>query len=72
MTPRSVLIIGGGAAGSQIAQQLRGAVDRTLVDRKTYWEGPMAAPRLLTAPETMPARIRHNSFLATLSMCRAR
>lgn len=63
MTQKSVLVIGGGAAGHQIAYQLRDAANVTLVDPKTYWEVPMAVPRLLVEPDALNARIPYNSFL---------
>lgn len=63
MSKKSILIIGGGAAGHQIAYQLREVAKVTLVDPKTYWEVPMAVPRLLVEPESLAARIPYASFL---------
>lgn len=63
MSKRSVLVIGGGAAGHQIAYQLRDDANVTLVDPKTYWEVPMAVPRLLVEPDALKARIAYKSFL---------
>ena len=63
MTQKSILVAGGGAAGHQIAYQLRDAAAVTLVDPKTYWEVPMAVPRLLVEPDAVSARIRYDSFL---------
>ncbi|WOA52536.1 NAD(P)/FAD-dependent oxidoreductase [Dickeya solani] len=63
MQKKSVLVIGGGAAGHQIAYQLRDAANVTLVDPKTYWEVPMAVPRLLVDPDGLAARIPYDSFL---------
>jgi NADH dehydrogenase FAD-containing subunit len=63
MTKKNVLVIGGGAAGHQIAYQLRDTANVTLVDPKTYWEVPMALPRLLVEPDGLPARMRYDSFL---------
>ena len=65
MIRRAVLVIGGGAAGSLIAYQLRESADVTLVDPKTYWEVPMAVPRLLVEPGVLQARMRYDSFLGT-------
>ncbi|ATZ95222.1 NAD(P)/FAD-dependent oxidoreductase [Dickeya fangzhongdai] len=66
MQKKSVLVIGGGAAGHQIAYQLRDAANVTLVDPKTYWEVPMAVPRLLVAPDSLPAQIPYDSFIGTV------
>ena len=63
MTKQTILVIGGGAAGHQIAYQLRNDAAVTLVDPKTYWEVPMAVPRLLVEPEAVAARMRYDSFL---------
>jgi NADH dehydrogenase FAD-containing subunit len=60
---KTILVIGGGAAGHQIAYQLRDDADVTLVDPKTYWEVPMAVPRLLVEPNALAARMRYDSFL---------
>lgn len=63
MSRKTIVVIGGGAAGHQIAYQLRDVADVTLVDPKTYWEVPMAVPRLLTAPDSLPALIPYADFL---------
>ncbi len=60
---KKILVLGGGAAGHQVAYQLRDAAEVTLVDPKTYWEVPMAVPRLLVEPDALPARLRYDSFL---------
>ncbi|WP_330211999.1 NAD(P)/FAD-dependent oxidoreductase [Pseudomonas sp. Z18(2022)] len=65
MDKKSVLVIGGGAAGHQIAYQLRDIADTTLVDPKTYWEVPMAVPRLLVEPDALAARIPYASFIGS-------
>ena len=64
MTKKNVLVIGGGAAGHQIAYRLRDDAAVTLVDPKTYWEVPMAVPRLLVRPDALQARMRYDSFLS--------
>lgn len=53
-TKKTVVIIGGGAAGHQIAYQLRDVARVILVDPKTYWEVPTALPRLLADPKSLP------------------
>lgn len=63
MAKKTVLVIGGGAAGHQIAYRLQKESDVVLVEPKTYWEVPMALPRLLVAPDALPARLRYDSFL---------
>lgn len=63
MSGKTVLVIGGGAAGHNIAFRLRDVADVTLVDPKTYWEVPMAVPRLLVQPEALPARLIYSAFL---------
>ena len=63
MAKKSILVIGGGVAGHQIAYQLREVAEVTLVDPKTYWEVPMAVPRLLVEPEGLAAQIAYSSFL---------
>ena len=63
MIKKTVLVIGGGATGHKIAYQLRSAAQVMLVDPKTYWEVPMAVPRLLVEPDGLPARMRYDSFL---------
>lgn len=63
MSKKSIVIIGGGAAGHQIAFQLRDVANVTLIDPKTYWEVPMAVPRLLVEPDGLAARILYASFL---------
>ncbi|KML67888.1 NAD(P)/FAD-dependent oxidoreductase [Pectobacterium peruviense] len=63
MPKKLILVIGGGAAGHQIAYQLRDVAKVTLVDPKTYWEIPMAVPRLLVESDALAARIPYASFL---------
>jgi NADH dehydrogenase FAD-containing subunit len=64
MSRKKLAVVGGGAAGHQIAYNLREAFDVTLIDPKTYWEVPMAFPRLLVEPAALPARMTYASFLA--------
>lgn len=63
MDSKKLVIIGGGAAGHQIAHDLRETFEVTLIDPKTYWEVPMAVPRLLVEPSALPARMSYASFL---------
>ncbi|MBX5204054.1 FAD-dependent oxidoreductase [Rhizobium sp. NZLR1] len=65
MHKKAILVIGGGAAGHQIAYQLRDVASVTLVDPKTYWEVPMAVPRLLVDPAALSARIGYGTFLGS-------
>lgn len=62
---KAVLVTGGGAAGHDIAYQLRDAASVTLVDPKIYWEVPMAVPCLLVEPDAVQANglIKINQFL---------
>lgn len=64
MAKKTVLVIGGGAAGHQIAYRLQKKSDVVLVEPKTYWEVPMALPRLLVSPDALPARLPYDSFLS--------
>lgn len=63
MSKKKLAVIGGGAAGHQIAYNLREEMDVTLIDPKTYWEVPMALPRLLVEPGALRARMSFASFL---------
>jgi NADH dehydrogenase FAD-containing subunit len=58
-----VVIVGGGAAGHKIAYAMQQAADVTLVDPKDYLEVPMAVPRLMVAPGSLPALIPYREFL---------
>jgi len=60
---KTILVLGGGAAGHQIAYQLRNDADVILVDPKTYWEVPMAVPRLLVEPDKLQARLPYKNFM---------
>ena len=66
MIKQKLVVIGGGAAGHQIAYGLRDVMEVTLIDPKTYWEVPMALPRLLVEPKALPARLSYASFLASV------
>ena len=72
MDQKSVLVIGGGAAGRQIAYDLRDRAKVLLVDPKTYWEVPMAAPRLVVEPDALEARMRYDSFLGAATHVRGK
>lgn len=63
MNKKRLVVIGGGGAGHKIAFELQKTFDVTLVDPKTYWEVPMALPRLMVAPEALPAQIAYSDFL---------
>ena len=58
-----VVVVGGGAAGHKIAYAMQHAADVTLVDPKDYMEVPMAVPRLMVAPGSLPALIPYREFL---------
>lgn len=63
MKKKTLAVIGGGAAGHQIAHDLKDVMAVTMVDPKTYWEVPMAFPRLLVEPNALPARMAYRDFL---------
>lgn len=60
---KRLVVIGGGAAGHKIAYTMQSTMDVTLVDPKTYFEVPMAMPRLLVEPESLPAQFPFADFL---------
>ena len=60
---KKMAVIGGSAAGHEIAYKMREAMDVTLIDPKTYWEVPMALLRLLVQPDALPARMVFKDFL---------
>ncbi|BCM24313.1 NAD(P)/FAD-dependent oxidoreductase [Methyloradius palustris] len=63
MNRKKLVVVGGGAAGHKIAHDLSAIMEVTLIDPKTYWEVPMALPRLLVQPDELPARMTFKSFL---------
>lgn len=63
MLKKKLVVIGGGSAGHKIAYLLQDTLDVTLVDPKTYFEVPMALPRLLVEPNALPAQMRYQHFL---------
>jgi NADH dehydrogenase FAD-containing subunit len=58
-----LVVVGGGMAGHKIVHAMQGVADVTLVDPKDYIEVPMAVPRLLVAPGSLPAIIPYGAFL---------
>lgn len=58
-----LVVVGGGMAGHKIAYAMQHVADVTLVDPKDYVEVPMAVPRLLVAPGSLPAIIPYSAFL---------
>ncbi|HJV02740.1 MAG TPA: FAD-dependent oxidoreductase [Burkholderiaceae bacterium] len=66
MFKKKLVVIGGGAAGHKIAYLLQDLLDVTLVDPKTYFEVPMALPRLLVEPGALPAQMRYQDFLSSV------
>jgi apoptosis-inducing factor 2 len=58
-----LVVAGGGMAGHKIAHAMQHVADVTLVDPKDYIEVPMAVPRLLVAPGSLPAIIPYSAFL---------
>jgi NADH dehydrogenase FAD-containing subunit len=65
---KKLIVIGGGAVGHQVAFEMQDSMDVTLVDPKTYWEVPMALPRLLVEPSALPARMKYSDFLKKVSL----
>lgn len=59
-----LVVIGGGLSGHRIAYQLKEVMAVTLIDPKSYFEVPMAFPRLLVEPEALPARLPFRDFLS--------
>lgn len=58
-----IVVVGGGIAGHSIAYAMQNLADVTLVDPKDYVEVPMAVPRLMVAPGSLPALIPYRAFL---------
>ena len=67
-----VVVVGGGAAGHKIAYALQHAADVTLVDPKDYLEVPMAVPRLMVDPGSLPALIAYREFLPKAELVQGR
>lgn len=65
-----IVIVGGGMAGHKIAHALQDLAEITLVDPKDFFEIPMAAPRLLVAPGSLPAIIPYRAFLSRSRLVR--
>ena len=72
MSKKKLVVIGGGAASHQIAYDMRDSLEVTLIDPKTYWEVPMALPRLLVEPDALPARMSYASFLPGVRLIQGR
>lgn len=66
MKKKNLVVIGGGSAGHRIAYLLQNVMDVTLVDPKTYFEVPMALPRLLAEPGALPAHMAYRDFLPSV------
>lgn len=64
MTSQRLAVIGGGIAGHRIAFAMRQRMEVTLIDPKTYFEIPMALPRLLVEPDALRARLPYQDFLS--------
>jgi len=64
MIGRQLAVIGGGVAGHKIAFAMRETMAVTLIDPKTYFEIPMAFPRLLVEPDALRARLPYRDFLS--------
>ena len=69
---QKVVVVGGGAAGHKIAYALQHAADVTLVDPKDYLEVPMAVPRLMVDPGSLPALIAYREFLPKAELVQGR
>ncbi len=70
MEQKRVVVVGGGIAGHQVAFSLQVAAAVTLVDPKDFFEVPMAAPRLLVDPDSLPALIPYREFLTKVNLVR--
>jgi NADH dehydrogenase FAD-containing subunit len=69
---QKIVVVGGGAAGHKIAYAMQHADDVTLVDPKDYLEVPMAVPRLMVAPGSLPALIPYREFLPKAELVQGR
>lgn len=58
-----IVVVGGGAAGHKIAYTMQQTAEVSLIDPKDFFEVPMAVPRLMVAPGSLPAIIPYRDFL---------
>jgi NADH dehydrogenase FAD-containing subunit len=70
MEQNRVVVVGGGIAGHRVAFALQHAAAVTLIDPKDFFEVPMAAPRLLVDPDSLPALIPYRVFLPKVNLVR--
>jgi NADH dehydrogenase FAD-containing subunit len=65
---KTVVIVGGGVAGHRLAYKLQGQAQVILIDPKTYFEVPMAVPRMMVTPKLGDrAIIPFDSFLPNVT-----
>jgi NADH dehydrogenase FAD-containing subunit len=60
---KKIVVVGGGLGGYHVAHALQHLAEVTLVDPKDFFEVPMAAPRLIVAPGSLPAQVHYDEFL---------
>lgn len=65
---KKIVVVGGGLGGYHVAYALQHLADVTLVDPKDYFEVPMAAPRLMVAPNSLNAQINYQDFLPRVTL----
>jgi apoptosis-inducing factor 2 len=63
MTKSRIVVVGGGYAGHKIAFAMQDQADVTLIDPKSFLEIPMAMPRQLVDPGSLPSLVRYSVFL---------